>query len=101
MNYIKQVSENEFVINLFIKPNSKKQEILNPTAEDEFLVIYIRSVAQKNKANVELIKLLKKKVRNQLDQIQIISGHKTQIKKIKLTTTEPIEEEQINKLLTT
>lgn len=100
MKYIKQVSENEFLINLFIKPNSKKQEAVNPTAEDEFLVICLRSVPQKNKANIELIKFLKKKVRNQLDQIQIISGHKNQIKKIKLITTEPIEEEQINKLLT-
>lgn len=100
MNYIKQISENEFLINLFIKPNSKKQETIIPKAEDEFLVIFLRSVPYKNKANIELLKLLKSKVKNQLDQIQIISGHKNQLKKIKLTTTEPIEKEQINKLLT-
>ena len=100
MNYIKQISENDFIINLFIKPNSKKQEVINPTTEDEFLVILLRSPPNKNKANIELMKLLKKKLRSKSDQIQIISGNKNQLKKIKLTTTEPIEKEQINKLLT-
>ena len=99
MNYIDQISQNEFLINLFIKPNSKEQKIVSPDPLDEFLVIFLRSVPHKNKANIELIKLLKSKLRNQLDQIQIISGHKNQLKKIKLSSSEPIEKGQINKLL--
>lgn len=99
MNYIKQVSENEFIINLYVKPNSKKQETVDPMAEDEFLVIFLRSAPHKNKANIELLKLLKKKLRNILHQIQIISGHKNHLKRIKLTTIEPIKIEEIDELL--
>jgi len=100
MNYIKRISENEFLISLFVKPKSKNQKIVNDIREDEFLVISLQSAPHKNKANIELIKLLKSKLRNQVDKIQIISGNKSQIKKIKLITIKPIEKDQIHRLIT-
>ena len=99
MHYIKKISDNEFILNLFIKPNSKNQQVLKPMLGDEYITIALCSIPIKNKANVELLKLLKKKLRHKIDQILIISGHKNQAKVVKLTTSESIIEEDIVKLL--
>ena len=100
MHYIKKISDNEFIINLFIKPNSKNQQIFKPMVGDDYIIITLCSIPSKNKANVELLKLLKKKLRNKVDQIQIISGNKKQVKSVKLTTFESVNEKDIIKLLT-
>jgi uncharacterized protein (TIGR00251 family) len=99
MHYIKKISDNEFIINLFIKPNSKNQQIFKPILGDDYITIALCSIPNKSKANVELLKLLKKKLRNKVDQILIISGHKNQVKSVKLTTFDSIIEEDIVKLL--
>jgi len=99
MHYIKKISDNEFIINLFIKPSSKNQQIFRPLSEDKYLTISLRSVPNKNKANIELLKLLKKKLRNMVDQIQIISGYKNQFKIVKLTTLKSAEEKDLINLL--
>ena len=99
MHFIKKISENEFIISLFIKPNSKIQQIFEPMSEDNYLTISLRSVPRKSKANIELIKLLKRKLRDKIDQINIVSGHKNQFKTIKLTTFESLKEEDILKSL--
>jgi uncharacterized protein (TIGR00251 family) len=100
MNYIKKISENEFIISLYIKPNSKNQHIFKPMLEDAYITISLCSVPRKNKANVELLKLLKKKLRSNLDQIHIISGLKNQVKSVRMTTFKSITEYDIVKLLT-
>lgn len=62
---------NNFIINnklkIIVKPNSKKTEILDYDIVKQALRVNIKSPAQDNKANIEIIKLfsklLKKKVR--------------------------------------
>ena len=44
-------------IKIKVKPNSGKQEVIK---QDDFYSIKLKSSAQDNKANIELIKLLKK-----------------------------------------
>ena len=41
-----------------IKPNSEKQEIIR--SDDEDYIVKVKSPAQNNKANIEMIKLLEK-----------------------------------------
>lgn len=45
------------IIKIKAKPNSGKQEIINDNGN---YIAYLKSVPQDNKANIELIKLLKK-----------------------------------------
>lgn len=49
------------LIKVKVKPNSKKQEIVK-ISKEEYL-IYLKKPAQDNKANEELIKLLKKELK--------------------------------------
>lgn len=63
-------------IKVFVKTNSKKQKI-QKTGEDTYN-IYLKSLPIENKANIELIKLLKKQFKK---EVKIISG-KTNNKKI-------------------
>ena len=45
------------IIKIKVKPNSEKQEIIKH--EDSY-VVYLKSVPENNKANIELIKLLQR-----------------------------------------
>ncbi len=56
-------------IKIKVKPNSRKQE-LEKIQDGEYLV-YLKSLPEKNKANSELIKLLKKEFQK---DIKIVSG---------------------------
>ncbi|MFA4952852.1 MAG: DUF167 domain-containing protein [Candidatus Pacearchaeota archaeon] len=44
-------------IQIRVKANSRKQEI---EKKDNFYLVYLKSPAENNKANIELLKLLKK-----------------------------------------
>ncbi|GAG32323.1 unnamed protein product [marine sediment metagenome] len=75
-NIVKHFKNNR--LNLKVKPNSKKNQILeygNPTK------ISIRAPAEANKANIELIKFFKRKFK--LD-IRIIKGKTSKNKIIQL-----------------
>jgi len=79
-----------------VKPNSKKQDVIN---NGEFLTILVRSKAIQNKANKELINLIKRRLKISSNQIQIISGLKGSNKLIQINFLEDIEEREIYKKL--
>ena len=64
------------IINLKVRPNSGRQEIKKISDKD--YLIYLRSIPENNKANIELIKLLRKYFNK---DVKIIKG-KSSMKKI-------------------
>ena len=89
MNFLKIHSDLVFLLRVNIKTNSKNQNIVK---NNDFLTISLNSKPIQNKANKELINLIKKKLKIPTNQIQIISGLKTTNKLIKITFLEKIEE---------
>ena len=96
MEFLERVSKNSFVLHTQIKPNSKKPQILDKV---DYLLIFLHSKPIRNKANNELINLLKKKLNLSPNQIKIISGLKNSRKIIKLTYIENVNEKDISKKL--
>lgn len=96
MGFLERVSKNNFILHTQIKPNSKKPQILDKV---DYLLIFLHSRPIRNKANNELINLLKKKLRLSSNQIKIVSGLKNSRKIIKLTYTESVNEKDIIKKL--
>ena len=96
MGFLEKKSEDNFIIHAKIKPNSKNQRIID---NNDYLIVFLRSKPVQNKANNELINLLKKKLSLAPNQIKIISGLKSSRKIIKLTYTESIIEDDIIKKL--
>jgi len=81
MAFLEEISEGCFLLHAYIKPNSKSQTIINDLNN---ITISLRSKPIKNKANKELINLIKKRLKLTSDQIQIVSGLKSSKKIIKL-----------------
>jgi len=96
MGFLERVSKNSFALHTQIKPSSKKPQILDKV---DYLLIFLHSKPIRNKANNELINLLKKKLRLSSNQIKIVSGLKNSRKIIKLTYTESVNEKDIIKKL--
>lgn len=96
MGFLEKISENIFHLHIYVKPNSKNQRIYNNL---NHLIISLQSKPVQNKANKELIKLLKKKLKISTNQIQIISGAKSSTKLIKLSFTQNINEQKLKSLL--
>ena len=100
MNFIEMKSEFVCILNIKIKPNSNRQKIEKPNKNEDQILILIRSEAKQNKANIELLNLIKKKLKVSVNQVQIISGRKNPNKRIKITFSEIHQKEEIlNKLL--
>jgi len=95
MNSIEELNNKEFILNIRAKPDSKKQAILKFTENDNSIPIMLKSKAIKNKANKELIKMLQKKLKLNSNQIEIISGVKSQTKRIKLSFTRAITKTEL------
>jgi len=93
-NYLEKKTDLSFLLRVYVKTNARKQEILET---GETLVISLRAKPIQNKANRELIGLLKKKLQISTDQVQIISGLKSTNKVIKLEFLEKLREEDIVK----
>lgn len=73
---------NSFKLNCKIKPNSNRNQI--KTVEDDLITIevskknnQIKAQPENNKANLELIKFMKKILNLDSDEIKLISGHKS------------------------
>ncbi len=97
MKFLEKLSNKKYLIKLHVKPNSKSQKIIK---NDEFLTISLLSKPCQNRANKELINLLRNKLKLSSSQIQIISGSKSSKKLVKITFLERIEERDlIRKLL--
>jgi uncharacterized protein (TIGR00251 family) len=92
MRFIQELSKYLYILHVNIKPNSKKQEIID---NDEFLTILIQAKPIKNKANIELINLLKKKLNISSNQIKILTGLKSSNKSIQIEFLEKTEKQSI------
>lgn len=92
MKFLEQRLNNNFILRLNVKTNSRSQKIIN---NGDVLTIFLKSKPVQNKANKELIALIGKKLNLSSNQIQIISGSKSKDKLIKITFLRNIEEEEI------
>jgi len=97
MCFIERQSDKSYFLHLNVKPNSKKCNIVE---DGKSLTIYLLSRPIKNKANKELITLLRKKLNIPSAQVQIVSGLKSNNKIIKLDFIKTISVEDIIKKLT-
>ena len=99
MDFLEIKANNIYLLRVKVKSNAKKQEILSYSDTDSWLSIKLKSKPVKNKANKELINLLKKRMNITSDQIQIISGLKKTNKTLELIFIEDIGgTDLINKL---
>ena len=94
MVFIERKPFNAFILHLYIKPNSKTQEIID---DGDYLRIKLRSKPIQNKANIELLNLLRKKLKILSNQVKIISGLKKAHKTIMINFSKKIDEQEIIK----
>ena len=99
MNLINKVSENLFILRIKVKPNSRVQKI-KKDKESDFIEVSLKSKPIQNRANIELFKLLKKRLKINAEQIQFVSGLKSMNKVIQIQFKHNLEEKEIlNRLL--
>ena len=91
-SFLEKQSEKSFLIRVRVKPNSKKQDIF---IDGDFLTIKVRSKALQNKANIEVLNLLSKKLNISSGQLKFSSGRKSSNKVIQVLFTEDIDEEEL------
>lgn len=97
MNFIEQLDEHTFKLHINVKVNSKRQEVIGG---GEYLIVHVKAKPSKNKANNELINLLKNKLKIESNQIVILSGVKNKNKIVKIIFMEQGKKELLlNKLL--
>lgn len=96
MNAIIKKTDHDYLIELHVIPNSKNQNII---LDNEQLRIHLTSAPRKNKANKELLKMFKKKLKLGSDQIRLISGAKSTDKIISVSFSEQTFVEEIKKML--
>ncbi|NHI83878.1 MAG: YggU family protein [Candidatus Thorarchaeota archaeon] len=84
------------IIKILVRPRSKERAVISELT-DEYLAINIRAPAREGKANIELLKQLAKLLHVSTANIEIISGHKSREKTIKVIG---IQKEQVVKLVT-
>ena len=96
MRFLEKIDSNNYILRINVKPNSKQQDIIN---NDKTLTVHVKSKAMKNKANKELIDLLKVKLEIASNQINIVSGFKNFNKIVQLNFPETQKKQLlINKL---
>ncbi len=71
MPFLKKINENTFNLSIHVKPNSRKQNIVQ---ENDKLFISLKSPPIKGKANKELLKLIKNKLKIPNIEIYLLSG---------------------------
>jgi len=94
--FLEKRANNSIFLRVKVKPNSKKQEIL---INGDFLTIKIRSKALQNKANKEVLNLLRKKLNVSSNQLHIVLGSKNTNKTIQILFSTEIDEKEIIKRL--
>lgn len=97
MEFIKKYSESCYLLYLNIKPNTKKLSIIE---DGQFLTINLLSKPVKNKANKELISVIREKLNLPSSQIKIVSGLKSTNKVIKIEFLKKTNEIEIIEKLT-
>ena len=94
LKVIEKKSDTIFILRIKVRPNSRIQEI-KIDKESNFLKIGLKSKAIQNKANIELIKLLRQYLKINTEQIKFISGKMHINKTIQINFAENIQEEEI------
>ncbi|MHA2289211.1 MAG: DUF167 domain-containing protein [Promethearchaeota archaeon] len=84
MKFIELKANDTYLLRLKVKTNSRKQEIFLFSEKDTWLSVKLKSKPVKNKANSELINLIRKRLDITLAQIHIISGLKNRNKTIEI-----------------
>ena len=97
MDFIERQTDTTYYLHINVKPNSKKVTI---EENGKFLTIHLLSKPIKNKANKEVINILRKKFNIASNQVQIVSGLKSTNKIIKLNFDKKIYVDEIMKKLT-
>ena len=100
MDFLEIKANNVYLLRVKVKTNSIKQEILQSSETDSWLSIMLKSKPVKNKANKELINLIKKKINIASDQIHIISGMKKTSKTLEIKFNNNIGKSDLIKKLT-
>ncbi|MFX1325209.1 MAG: DUF167 domain-containing protein [Promethearchaeota archaeon] len=88
MQFYEKLSNSKYLLRIRVKPNSKSVRIIN---NHEFITVLVRSKAIQNKANIELINLLKHKLKLTSNNIKIISGLKSSNKIVQIEFNENME----------
>jgi uncharacterized protein (TIGR00251 family) len=96
MFFIDKKSLKTYLLRIYAKPNSKKQEIVD---DGKYLIVKLQSKAVQNKANKELISILKQKLNIASKNVKIISGTKGSNKIIQITFIKEVRKDQIIKKL--
>jgi uncharacterized protein YggU (UPF0235/DUF167 family) len=97
MKFLEKKSDFSYILKLYVKTNCKTQKVIN---NGDFLTIYLKSKPIQNKANKELIRLIKSRLNIPSIQVQIISGSKSHDKLINLHFLKNTKEKDIIKKLT-
>lgn len=74
-------SENNVVLQLQVKPNSKKQEIIVDSF-DKKITVFVKAQPDKGKANKELLKFMAKIMEKTTSDISIVAGQTSRDKTI-------------------
>ena len=100
MDFLENKANNFYLLRVNVKANSIKQEILPFSKTDSWLSIMLKSKPIRNKANKELINLIKNRLNIASDQIHIKSGLKKTNKILELKFIDNIGKiELIKKLI--
>lgn len=87
MSFLKKINEFTYQISLFVKPGSNRQYIRQ---DENHLIVSLKSQPVKNKANKELMSLLKKKINIPNIDISILTGISKKEKVIQISFNEKI-----------
>ncbi|MGV9171673.1 MAG: DUF167 domain-containing protein [Promethearchaeia archaeon] len=99
IHQIKESKKNIFLLQVYVKPNSRRERI---KPDGDFIAISVKAKARRNKANKDLIKLLRNRLNISSGQIQILSGTTNTDKIIQIDYSheeEKISEKEIKKQL--
>lgn len=80
---MKQLKKKKLVLKVRVSVRSQKSEIVG--CRGDTWLIRLRAAPEKNRANIELVKLLRKKFNLSNEDIHIISGCANQTKLIEIT----------------
>lgn len=99
MSFLESKVKNVYLIRVKVKTNSFKQDIIPCSETESWLSIKLKSKPVKNKANKELMNLIRKRINVSSNQIHIISGLKKSNKTLEIKFYENIEKHDLIKKL--
>lgn len=69
-------------LTIVVKPNSPKNKIIKWDSEKKVLIVEIKALAEKNKANIEIVKFFSKLLKK---KVKIVSGFNSKKKVLQLS----------------